>query len=210
MAEGIIGGTVIDRGRQYQGTGETQFTSTYISMQGAPISLPPELAGLSSDMLLAYVRTNLTDLDKQVTDILHGLNGRREQTAALSQALTELRSLKSSAAGKHHDGEGDENDGYEFDAAARQQIEETLTTAGFTGDEASAMVEGFGGHASANDIQGVIDNVSDRIGDLNNQNEYDTMQVTDLLSKRSNLIQMVSKMMASMDEANRSVIQNIR
>jgi hypothetical protein len=187
-----------------------ELTSTYATAQAAPITLPPELASLSSEMLLAYVRTNLNELDRQVTDILHRLNGRREDTAKLSAALTALRSMKQEASSTNTGADvQEENTGFSFNAERQAELRGILGNAGYTDDEIAVMVSDFGTHASGDDVQGVIDSLSDRVGELNNQNEYDTMQITDLLGKRSNLIQMVSKMMASMDESMRAVIQNI-
>lgn len=169
---------------------------------------PP--VGLSSEMLLVYLSGNLEGLDEQIRTLLNGLNTRRQKSGDLTQSLAALRNEKNSAADNVRDKDGEDNDGIELNDGSRARLEAELVAAGFSEEAAESTVESWGGHASSSDIQGAIDTVTDRIGALNNENEYDTLKINDLMGKRSQLIQMVSKMMANMDDTAKAVIQNMR
>jgi hypothetical protein len=172
--------------------------------------------GLSPEALLHYMRSNLEGLDEQIAGALQDMNARREQTARMTQALNKLREFKQlDSVQKDRDGEQHRNDGVRTSEDGREtgehkDLENILVEAGISAEEADRLVDGFGGRADENDVQSLIDRLSDDIGQLNNQNEYESLRINDLLSKRGQLVQMVSKMMASMQETANATIQNIR
>lgn len=58
-----------------------------------------DFAGLSPEMMLAYMQQNMQSLDGQIAGILDDMNARRADIAAVNEATRQLRSLKSQAEG---------------------------------------------------------------------------------------------------------------
>lgn len=178
------------------------------------------LGSLSPEMLLAYMRGNLEGLDEQIAGALRDMNARRERTAQLTDILNQLREIKQEAANNGQEGEGVHNDGVRLNrqdeqgrwvkSDANHEIRDLLAAAGLPEADIDRMVGSWGHHANMDEVETAVQRVSDEIGKLNNENEYETLRINDLMGKRSQMIQMVSKMMANMDETARAVIQNMR
>ena len=199
---------------------EVGFVTTNILMQGAPVRLAPAVAAsLSPEMLLAYLRGNLEGLDGQVRDALARMNDRRARTAELTDIANRIRGMKQEAANLSKEGKGQDNDGIlltvdknggQVQTPEGDAIHSMLVDAGMSEGAADQMMDRWGEHAHPDDLDAALTYVTDEIGKVNDENEYESLVLNDLISKRSQMIQMVSKMMGSMDETARAVIQNMR
>jgi hypothetical protein len=184
------------------------FVGGLVLDHAAEVELPPEVL-LSPEMLFAHLRSSLRDLDGQIRGQLKLLEDNREAITRASETLTRLRGDQSNA--RNFEGpERTANDGVAITDDNRQEYVDLLVSAGLTQGDAENMVSGWGDHANVENFQNAIDAVNDRVSELNSSNEYQMLQVNELMSKRSNLIQLVSKILGNMNETAQSVIQNMR
>jgi prefoldin subunit 5 len=193
-------------------------TSTYpsvvaggsIVVQTALVAeLPPEVL-LSPATLFAPLRNTLRDLDGQIRGQLELLQGRRDQINLATDALNQLRAALSDSREAGDGAAEADGDGLEITAQNRQEYIDLLESGGMTPSDARDMVNGWGDHANFEELGDAVNAVNDRISELNSENEYQMLQVNELMSKRSNLIQLVSKILGNMQETAQSIIQNMR
>ena len=146
---------------------------------------------LSPELMLAFLRSNLEDIDHQVSDILHGLDRRRDEMQVLSDQIQGLRDLE----GKLRD-DGDKR------AAARgaRDLLHDAQVDRYTNDH---------GELSKSDLEALRENLQRQLEDLGNATEYDTMVVQSLMGKRSNMIELTSNILRSLDDGATAVIKNI-
>lgn len=180
-----------------------------IISQIAEADLPPEVL-LSPEALFAHLRNNLRDIDGQIRNQLELLQGRRDKISAALEVLTGLRTDMSTARELGDGEKGSGGDGIAITEENRQAYIDQLTAAGLTPSDAEGTVTAWGDHASADDFKVAIDSVNDSVNEMNGENEYQMLQVNELMSKRSNLIQLVSKILGNMNETASSIIQNMR
>lgn len=182
---------------------------TVMWAEAAEVVLPPEVL-LSPESLFMHLRTNLRDMDRQIANQLQLLQGNRDQISKATEVLTRLRADMSESRNHVRDEDGKGNDGIAITDDNRQEYVDMLVTAGLTQSDAEAMVSGWGDYACDDNFKEAIDAVNDQVSEMTSNNEYQMLQVNELMSKRSNLIQLISKIMGSMNETAQSVIQNIR
>lgn len=184
-------------------------TGGLIISEAMEVVLPPEVL-LSPESLFAHLRSNLRDIDGQIRGQLELLQGRRDKIQAAIGVVNGLRADLSTAEGMGDDDKGDGGDGIVIDDGNRQQYIEQLVAGGMTQGDATEMVNGWGDHACVRELKNAVDAVNDCVSEMNGENEYQMLQVNELMSKRSNLIQLVSKILGNMNETAQSVIQNMR
>lgn len=209
---------LVDSARDFQqnlaaGAAYEPFQTTTVIDHAAEISVPPEIA-LDAETMFAYLRTHMKNLDEQIRGELTDMDHRRARLTDATTALTDLRALQSEARTTHVDNDDQtSDDGIDLSGDGAQPFLDAMVKAGVSPDDARKIIDGWRNgkdRATADDIQAAIDAVNDRVGALNSDNEYQMLHINELMSQRSQLVQMVSKMMSNMDETARAVIGNMR
>ncbi len=86
-------------------------------------------------------------------------------------------------------------------------VRSELQRMGFSEDEIDSIEKE--GRVSDDDLKSLTEALDSQLSELNDQTEYDSMRVSTLMNKRSQMIQLTSNIMRDLHETSKSVIQNI-
>ena len=161
------------------------------------------LPALSDEDILIMVGEQLNDLDANIRGKLAGMKQNAARGRMLSGALTALNE-QVSAAGGNQNAPIDRNATFKY---IDEGGAERTTTLGAVLDRYGLNP---GDKLSEENVRKLRDGIERRAGDIRSEGETSQIELQQVMSRRSQLLQITSNVMASRNDSRKAIAQNIR
>jgi hypothetical protein len=190
------------------------------------IGLPPQssVTGMSPEYIMMRCRSQLQEMDRQARQSMQYVDDQSRKAEALGREIQELRDLESLM----RDSEATGDDGFDIDQLKEDKCAQLAEFLGIedatsyspediTAEFGRIMRERFGiepdghdGHFDLNALKNEIDNRIESQRRLNAGNEMLMMNLQNLMQQRSQALQAGSNFLASVHDATKTIVGNIR
>lgn len=191
-----------------------------------------DIAGLGGglvtpEMILAIARRRIDDLDDQVVTIMDELNRRTAAASEISDHLGVLRNTSSDIE-QYYDDRGDldmdapmnhlgqdpdgngvytmptADGGWTAVPTVQEYLDALRDRGALTPSEHSAIIGGREG------MQNLIDDANESLRDVNSGNEMLMIQLQSTMQSRTSIVQTATNLLKTLDDANDSIVGNLR
>lgn len=159
--------------------------------------------GGSDEEILMMVQMQVRDLDLEVSGKLSGMRARTTQTRYLAAALQAINEEVSRAGGNQNE---PLNLDKPFKWTDEHGVEHNMNLRTFFAREGITPGEKL----STDNIASLRRTLEDRVAAVRGEGETDQIGLQQIMSRRSQILQITSNIMASRNESRKSIAQNIR
>jgi hypothetical protein len=201
------------------------------------VSTPSDIApewegvskGLSPDMILQYVQLRLANIDNQLKDFTNEVNDRKKRQDDLRAFEAAVRELNSGPSGYDTTGFGEDSavDSKKYDskqselnALSCEKLDNAKKQLSSASPDLAKKLDGLktdimeanddGSKISSEKLNTLLDDAKDELSKLNSDNEMTMMRLSSLMQQRTQVVQFSSNVMSSLNDAAKSVLQNMR
>lgn len=175
-----------------------------------PSFLTPYSGSLSAGNLLGNLEARLGDFDTQINGLMSAITGRTNASQALSARMQHLQALLTALSANGKDGQekmklenltvGTGEDAMNaLDYIRKYGLEEDLNNHGLTPDS----------KLSVSNVQSALDQLRLVQGQLNGRTEMEMLSLQELTNKRSQAVELTSKLMEAMNQSMRTILGNL-
>jgi hypothetical protein len=161
------------------------------------------LPALSDEDILIMVGAQLNDLDANIRGKLTGMKQNAARGRMLNEALTELSNQVSTA-------EGRQDAPIDLTARFTYTDEGGATRVTTLGEVLRQYGVTPGQTLSEANVRALRDAIEKKAGDIRSEGETSQIELQQLMSRRSQLLQITSNVMASRNDSRKAIAQNIR
>jgi hypothetical protein len=199
---------------------ETRGTVDTVSYTGSADTVQP--THLTPEMILAMVRRQLNQMDDQIKNAMEVIQDRRQRAESLGGQIQRIRELQSALRDCEHIWDGDTIRMDRLNDPEAAALRAAIGLANHSDDDViidrfQAVCAELGLEISTADrglpvsvIEQKIDTLTEQQRVANSENEMLFMQLQSAVQQRSQIIQLGTNMLKSVDDAVGSVIGNMR